>query len=72
MVNQICTNMSPDYQNNYAGIVTIRMQFFYFKPKLHRMNFSTNNPQNSAPNALNPNYENCTTKFKVHTQAKLE
>ena len=72
MVNQVCTNLSPDYQNNYAAKVTIRMQFFYFKPKQHGINFSTNNPQNSAPNALNPNYENCTAEFKVHTQAKLE
>jgi len=57
--------MSPDYQNNYAAIVTIRMQ-----PKLHRLTCSANNTQNSAPN--DPDYENCTTEFKEHTQAKQE
>jgi len=35
--------MSPDYQKNYVAIVTLRIQIFYFKQILDRVNFSANN-----------------------------
>jgi len=35
--------MSPDYQKNYATIVTLRMQIFYFKQIIDIVNFSAKN-----------------------------